>query len=600
MNNDNAPVFSVVNLLSLVAAIAGTVFLLFGTGLQYIGGWLLLLGAEIIFWLMLERGIKITRYFGFVSSFILLVATAYVVFGDWTLILERYDFLFLIVYLLFRVLYLFITPGELTFPVLISSTFTVFAGIVLTSIDGSEFIWFIAMAVFICGELLYFWKRDNEETYHRGIGGLSFGIIFLLLLLIFTPLKNTPEFRLDLFLILIYTPFRFFESILPRESTKARTIAFQLSYSLLGFGLMIFAFTLEVMLAFETLGSTIPSFSDKTWTWLEYINDLIAITPILEFGEFLQRTFHILEISLLLFGGFCVIIISEIAFILTLVGNSFSKEREITKDSTYFKVHAVVWYLGIIVAAIGYYIAAFILPEYSNFLDVTNWIKLLSILLAIYLVAKLIINCTLTTFWGPITATLISQMTLITSILITYFIAEPIQVENIQLEVFVLGISLGIVGIIFLLIATYTILERLESLLLYLWVGWAAIELIAAILGLIQEKDELIIVTVPLTILSLIITVIASRGKWWMTRAEAEEIPSGPPPQPPPSPLETELRSLTSAEAPPITPLTPPSTGPPPERPSPGPPPTEDSILSEKKKRRESMKKKMLDALDEF
>lgn len=599
MNNDHAPIFGVVNLLSLVAAIAGTVFLLFGTGLQYIGGWLLLLGAEIIFWLMLEKRIEITRYFGFVSSFILLVVTAYVVFGDWTIIFERYDILFLLIYLLFRVLYLFIPPGELTFPVLISSTSTVFSGIVLTSIDGSEFIWFIVMAVFIAGEILYFWKRDNEEAYHRGFGGLSFGIIFLLLLLVFAPLKSSPEFRLDLFLILIYTPFRFFESVLPRESTKARTIAFQLSYSLLGFGLMIFALTLEVMLALETLGSTIPSFSDKTWTWLEYINDLITITPILEICRFLQTTFHLLEISLLLLGGFGVIIISEIVFILTLVVNSFSKERIITKDSTYFKVHAIVWYLGILVASVGYYIAAFILTDYSNFLEAINWIKLLSILLAIYFILKLLINCTLTTFWGPITATLISQVALITSILITYFLTEPIVVENIQVEVFVLGISLGIVGIIFLLIATYTIMERLKSLLLYFWVGWSAIELIVAILGLIQEKDELIIVAVPLTILSLIITVVASKGKWWMTSTKVEEAPSAPPPRPPPSPLETELISPPSTESPPISPPSPPSTGPPSIPPLPSPP-KEDSTSSEKRKRREAMKKKMLEALDDF
>lgn len=593
MTNDHSPIFSIINLLSLVAAIAGTVFLLLGTDSQLIGGWLLLIGAEVIFWLMLEREIKITRYFGLLSSLILVAIALYVVIGDWTMIFSRYDILLLLVYLPFRVLYLVVTPGELTFPILMSSILTVFAGIMLVYIDGSELIWFAVMALFIVGEFLYFWKRNNKLAYQRLIGAFSFGFIFIILLLVFLPLDNTPEFRLDLFLILIYTPFRFFESALSEGSTKYRTIAFQLSYYLLGFGLFIYSITLEILLALETLGVSIPSFNDKTWSWLEYVNSLLRVPPLLEFGGNLQEIFHFLEISLLLLGGLGIIIICEIGFIYMLVVSSFFKKREFTRDSTYFKLHAIVWYLGILVASIGYYISTFILQEHSNFSEAANWIKLISILLAVYLVLKLLMNCAITTFWGPITATLISQICIIASILIAYFLTEPIVIENIKLEIFILGISLGIIGIIFLLIATYTIAERFKSLLLYLWVGWSAIELVVAILGLVQENDELILVAVPLTIISLVITIISSKGKWWMTRTEVKW--ESPPPQPPPSSLDTELESLKSTR----DPKTPSHlTSPPPVT---GPPPAEkDPDLSEKRKKREEMEKKLLKAIEDF
>ena len=92
----------------MIASIAGTAALSLGVDLQLIGGWLLLIGSETIFWLMLERKIQITRYFGLVSSFILLVILSFIIIGDYSILINRYDIVFLLVYLLFRVFYLVI------------------------------------------------------------------------------------------------------------------------------------------------------------------------------------------------------------------------------------------------------------------------------------------------------------------------------------------------------------------------------------------------------------------------------------------------------------------------------------------------------------
>ncbi|UCG90230.1 MAG: hypothetical protein JSU57_00450, partial [Candidatus Heimdallarchaeota archaeon] len=239
MSKTNRPIFNFVNLLSFVAAIAGTAAVLIGNELQIIGGWLLLLGAEIIFWLMLEREIRITRYFGGITSFILVALTSFVIIGDYTVLFSRIDILFLSIYLPFRTIYLGIPHEGLSFAILFSSITTIFSSIILVFTNDFAFVYYAAALIFIGGELLYFLKRDDEEIYHRLFGVISTGFVFLLLILVFVPLENTPEIRLDLFVILIYIPFRFFDSSLPKSATKKRIMAFQLSYSILGLGLLV-------------------------------------------------------------------------------------------------------------------------------------------------------------------------------------------------------------------------------------------------------------------------------------------------------------------------------------------------------------------------
>lgn len=568
----------------MIASIAGTAALSLGVDLQLIGGWLLLIGSETIFWLMLERKIQITRYFGLVSSFILLVILSFIIIGDYSILINRYDIVFLLVYLLFRVFYLVIPPsGELTFPILLSTVFTVFAGILLVFTDDSELLWTVLMTIFICGEILYFWKRNETLFYHRLFGFFSSGLVFLILLVVFVPLENTPEIRLDLLVLLIYAPFRIIESTLPKSSTKGRTIAFQLSYSFLGFGLLVLAISLEVILVLVTSVDMIPSYSGKTWYLLGLSKEYLKITQLWELGGYLEDIFHSLEISLVLFVGLIIFIFSEIMFVAKLGFESFTKKRELTRDTIYFKLHSVLWYLGILVASYGYFISIYFLNTDSNFQEASNWIMLLSLFLVVYLLVKLIMNCITTTFWGPITITLVSQIGFIASILIAYLFTEVIIVENIQIEPFMIGVSLGIVAVIFLLIATYTITERLNSFVLFLWASWSTIELVISILGLIQQNNELILVAVPLTILTMFITVVTSRKKWWAISKEPKDF-SGPPqesdlPGPPPSVPDL---------------LSPPPTA------FPSPPDRESSKSSEEQTPRDKLKKKMLKELNNF
>lgn len=609
MSKDRVLIFNFLNLLSLIASIAGIVALLIGTDLQLIGGWLLLLGAEIIFWLMLERGITNTRIFGSISSFILLIITTFVILGDFTILAIRVDILFLLIYLPFRTLYLSVPPNELTFPILFSSVVTIFSGILLTFTIDFGLIYYVALILFVGGEILYFWKREDTEFYHRVFGFLSSGFMFLLLLIVFIPLENTPDFRFDLFLIMIYIPFRIFESSLPKNANRGRTVAFQLSYGLLGLGVLVLAITLEALLALETFGAIIPSYTDKTWLLLEWTFDLIQTTPIWDLSGFLQNTFHSLDISVLLFGGLSIFFISEVIFILKLVFTLFSKEKEITKNSIYFKLHALLWYLGILVALYGAYISWFILVENQDFNEALNLLKLLFIFLIVYLFVKLILNCMTTTFWGPITLTLVSQASFIASIVVTYVFTEAFVVENIRVEPFFIGISLGILAVLSLLIATYTISEHLKTIILYLWAGWSTIELGVSIVGLIQQSNELILVAVPLTILTMVITVISSRERFWGVSKDPEKI-SGPPleePAPPP-PTAPAPPETTWGPAPPETteaPTPPAMTwaeAPPDPSELPGPPDQESSILPKKKKKKDQDKLKSIleEELDKF
>ncbi len=579
MSKDRVIIFNFLNLLSLIASIAGIAALLIGTDLQLIGGWLLLLGAEIIYWLMLERGITHTRIFGLISSFILLIITIFVILGDNTILVSRIDILFLLIYLPFRTLYLSIPPKELTIPILFSSVFTIFSGILLTFTIDFRLTYYVALILFVGGELLYFWKREESQFYHRVFGCLSSGFIFLLLLIVFIPLENTPDFRFDLFLIMIYIPFRIFESSLPKNATRARTVAFQLSYGLLGLSVLVLAITLEALLALETFGPIIPSYTDKTWLLLEYAYDLIQITPIWDLSEFLRITFHSLDISVLLLGGLGIFFISEIIFILKLVLKLFSKEKEIAKNSIYFKLHAILWYLGILVALYGAYISWFILVENQGFTEALNLMKLLFIFFVVYLFVKLILNCMTTTNWGPITLTLVSQASFIASIVVTYVFTEAFVVENIRVEPFMIGISLGILAVLSLLIATYTISEHLKTIILYLWAGWSTIELGVSIVGLIQQSNELILVAVPLTILTMIIAVISSREKFWGVSKGPERVP-GPPPA-----VETPATPPPTVPAPPTTTWAP---APPETTELPGPPVQESSTLPKKKKKKDS------------
>ena len=582
MSKDQVRIFYFVNLLSVIASIAGTTALSLGVDLQLIGGWLLLIGSEAIFWLMLERKIQITRYFGLVSSFILLVILSFIIIGDYSILISRYDIVFLLVYLLFRVFYLVIPPsGEITFPILLSTVFTVFAGILLVFTDDSELLWTVEMTIFICGEILYIWKRNETLFYHRLFGFFSSGLVFLILLVVFVPLENTPDVRLDLLVLLIYAPFRIIESTLPKSSTKGRTLAFQLSYSFLGFGLLVLAISLEVLLALVTSVDMIPSYSGKTWYLLEISKENLKITQLWELGGYLEDIFHSLEISLVLIVGLIVFIFSEIMFVAKLGFESFTKKRELTRDTIYFKLHSVLWYLGILVASYGYFISMYFLNTDSNFQEASNWIMLLSLFLVVYLLVKLIMNCITTTFWGPITITLVSQIGLIASILITY---EVIIVENIQIEPFMIGVSLGIVAVIFLLIATYTITERLNSFVLFLWAGWSTIELVVSIIGLIQQNNELILVAVPLTILTMLITVVTSRERWWATSKETKDYP-GPP------------ASVPDLPGPPVSVPDLPS---PPQTVFPRSPDRESSKSSEEQNQRDKLKKKMLKELNNF
>ncbi|MFX0125991.1 MAG: hypothetical protein ACFFAE_20390, partial [Candidatus Hodarchaeota archaeon] len=497
MSKSNTTIFNFVNLLSLIAAIAGTAALLIGIDFQVIGGFLLLLGAEIIFWLMLERDIRLTRYFGGISSFIMLALTSFAIISDFYILISRYDILFLIIYLPFRTIYLGIPHERLTFAILFSSVTTIFSSILLVFTNDFIFVYFAAVIIFIGSELLYFWKRDDEELYHRLFGMFSAGFVLLLLILVFAPIENTPEIRLDLFAILIYNPFRIIESSLPKSATKARTVAFQGFYGFLGLGLLVLAISLEALFALEIFGPQIPSYTDKTWILLEFTFDLLEPTPLWLLGGYLLLTFHFLDIGTLFLGGLSIFIISEIIFISKLGVDIFSKKRKDTQDSIYFKLHAILWYLGILVAAYGLFIANFVLGDKEKFLDASNLIKIISILLVVYLLVKLLLNCISTTFWAPVTITLVSQISFIAGTLIPYAFTEAIVVENIQIEPFMLGVSLGISAVISLLIATYTITERLKSVILYLWAGWAAIELIVSIFGLLVQNNELMLVAVP-------------------------------------------------------------------------------------------------------
>ncbi|MFX1538649.1 MAG: hypothetical protein ACFFDI_31060, partial [Promethearchaeota archaeon] len=422
----------------------------------------------------------------------------------------------------------------------------------------------------------------------------SSGFTFLLLLIVFIPLENTPEFRLDLFLILIYIPFRIFESSLPKNATKGRTVAFQLSYGLLGLSVLVLAISLEALLALETFGPIIPSYTDKTWVILEFTLDLIRTTPLFYIGGFLLITFHSLDIGVLLIGGLGIFFISEIIFILKLVVTLVSKEREITKNSIYFKLHAVLWYIGILVALYGAYIAWFILAETQGFTDAFNLMNLLILFLTAYFLIKLILNCITTTYWGPITLTLVSQASFIASFVTIYILTEAVVVENIRVEPFILGISLGILAVFFLLIATYTISERLKAIILYLWAGWSTIALIVSILGLIQQNNELILVAVPLTILAMVITVISSREKFWGVSKKPKGIPSSPPV------VETIAPPPPTAPAPPATAWAPPPLetikAPDPSAMTWGPPPPETSELPGSPDQEEPKKKKKKDS----
>ncbi|MFX0123430.1 MAG: hypothetical protein ACFFAE_07295 [Candidatus Hodarchaeota archaeon] len=608
MSENRMIIFIFLNFLSLIASIAGIAALLIGSDLQFIGGWLLLLGAEIIFWLMLERGISNTRKFGAISSFIMLIIITFIILGDYTILVQRYDVLFLVIYLPFRTLYLGVPADELTFPILFSSVITIFSGILLVFTTDFGLIYYIAVLLFFGGEVLYFWKREDTEFYHRAFGFLSFGCMFLLLLIVFIPLENTPALRLDLFLILIYIPFRIFESSLPKYATTGRTVAFQLSYGLLGLFLIVLAISLEALLALETFGPIIPSYTDKTWVILEFTFDLIQNTPLLYIGGFLYITFHSLDIGVLLVGGLGIFFISEIIFILKLVVIIFSKERELTKNTIYLKLHAIMWYLGILVAIFGAYIAWFILAETQGFTEAFNVINLLIILLVVYFVVKLILNCITTTYWGPITLTLVSQVSFVASIIITYILTETLVVENIQIEPFILGISLGILAIIFLLIATYTISERLKIIVLYLWAGWSTIALVVSIFGLLQQNNELILVAVPLTILAMVITVISSREKFWGVSKGPDEVPGFPPAVEAPAPPATTIPAPPAAaweSAPPETPEAPdPSTmtwGPPPPEPSELLGPLDQEELKKKKKKHsEKLKSILQEELDKY
>ena len=596
MSKDRLIIFNFLNLLSLIASIAGIAALLIGTDFQLIGGWLLLLGVEIIFWLILERGIPNTRIFGAISSVIMLTLITFVILGDNSIVITRYDILFLLVYLPFRTLYLVVPPGELTFPILLSSVLTIFSGIVLIFTIDLELIYYVAVILFVGGELLYFLRRDDTEFYHRVFGFLSSGFTFLLLLIVFIPLENTPEFRLDLFLILIYVPFRIFESSLPKNATKGRTIAFQLSYGLLGLGVLVLSISLEALLALETFGPIIPSYTDKTWVILEFAFDLIRTTPLYYIGGFLLITFHSLDIGVLLVGGFAIFFISEIIFILNLLITIFSKERELTKNSIYFKLHAILWYFGILVAFFGAYIAWFILAETQGFTEAFNLMNLLIFFLFTYFLFKLILNCITTTYWGPITLTIVSLASFLTSFAVIYILTEAVIVENIRVEPFMLGISLGIIAIFFLLIATYTISERFKAIILYLWAGWSTIALIVSILGLLQQNNELILVAVPLTILTMVITVISSREKFWGVSNEGI---SGPPPEvvaPPPPATAWEEAPPETTEIPDISTIT--WEEAPQEAPElPGPP---DEGSPKKKKKEDKLKSILQEELDNY
>ncbi len=598
MSKNNTTIFNFVNLLSLIAAIAGTAALLIGIDLQVIGGWLLLLGAEIIFWLMLERNIRITRYFGGISSFILVALTSFVIIGDFNILFSRYDILFLVIYLPFRTIYLGTPHERLTFPILFSSVATIFATILLIFTNDFTFVYFTAIIIFIASELLYFLKRDDEELYHRVFGLFSASLVFLLLILVFVPIENTPDIRLDLFAILIYSPFRIIESSLPKSATKGRTVAFQGFYSFLALGLLVLTISLEALLALEIFGPQIPSYADKTWSLLEFTFDLLETTPLWLLGGFLLLTFHFLDIGVLFLGGLSIFIISEIVFIFKLGVDVLSKEREFTKDSTYFKLHAILWYLGILVAAYGLYIATYVLGDKEEYLEASNLIKLISILLVVYLLVKLLLNCITTTFWAPVTITLLSQISFVAGTLIPYVFTETLVVENIQIEPFMLGVSLGIVAVISLLIATYTITERLKSLVLYLWAGWAAIELVVSIFGLLVQNNDLIFVAVPLTILTMLMTIISSRERWWATGKGPETVSAPPPPStpPPPSPPPSGLVSPPSPTSPPSTPTQKDLQGPPSKV---SPLDQEISELKEKK-RSEKLKKMMQEELEKY
>ncbi|MFX1538507.1 MAG: hypothetical protein ACFFDI_30310 [Promethearchaeota archaeon] len=601
MSKDRVIIFNFLNLLSLIASIAGITALSLGTGLQLIGGWVLLLGAEIIFWLILERGIPNTRIFGAISSLIMLAFITFVILGDNSIVISRYDILFLLVYLPFRTLYLGVPPEELTFPILFSSILTIFSGIVLIFTIDFELIYYLAVILFVGGEILYFMKRDDTKFYHRVLGFLSSGFTFLLLLIVFIPIENTPEFRLDLFLILIYIPFRIFESILPKNATKGRTMAFQLSYGLLGLGVLVLAISLEALLALETFGTIIPSYTDKTWVILEFAYDLIQSTPLFFIGGFLLITFHSLDIGALLIGGLTVFFISEIIFILNLLFTLISKERELTKNSIYFKLHAVLWYIGILVLLFSVYVAWFILAETQGFTEAFNFMNLLILFLISYFLLKMILNCIATTYWGPITLTIVGLASFITSFAVIYILTEAIVVENIRVEPFMLGISLGIIAVFFLLIATYTISEKLKTIILYLWASWATIALIVSIVGLIQQNNELILVAVPLTILTMVITVISSREKFWGVSKSPEGIP-GPPPAPPPTTVPAPPTTAWET-APPETPEVPDMStitweSPPQETSElPGPP---DEGPPKKKKKENKLKSVLQDELDKY
>ncbi|MFX1284475.1 MAG: hypothetical protein ACFFB5_12520 [Promethearchaeota archaeon] len=607
MSKNNTTIFKFVNLLSLIAAIAGTAALLIGIDLQVIGGWFLLLGAEIIFWIMLERDIRITRYFGGITSFILVALTTFVIIGDYTILFSRYDILFLVIYLPFRTIYLGIPHERLTFAILFSSVATIFSSILLVFTDDFAFVYYTAAIIFIGGELLYFWKRDEEELYHRVFGMFPTVFVLLLLFLVFAPIENTPDIRLDLFIILIYCPFRIIESSLPKSATKGRTVAFQVFYSFLGLGLLALTITLEALLALGTFEPQIPSYVDKSWSLLEFTFDLLEPTPLWLLGGFLFLTFHSLDIGVLFLGGLVIFIISEIIFFFKLGVDILSKERSITRDSIYFKLHAILWYLGILAAAYGLYIAIFVLGDNEKFLEASNLIKLISILLVVYLLIKLLLNCITTTFWAPTTITLLSQISFIAGTLIPYAFTEPIVVENIQIEPFMLGVTLGVAAVISLLIATYTITERLKSFILYLWAGWAAIELIVSIFGLLEQNNDLIFVAVPLTILTMLMTIISSRERWWATGKGPVSAPSPPPPSTPPpiSPPPSGLESPPSATRPPSPPPTTDLRGPPSEASPPSPPSDVsplDQELSElkKKERSDKLKKMMQEELEKY
>lgn len=600
MSSDHVVIFIFLNFLSLIASLAGLVALLLGIDLQLIGGWFLLLGAEVIFWFMLEREIKNTRAFGLLSSFLLIVIISFVLIGDLELISSRIDVLFLVIYLPFRTIYLGVPHEELTFAILFSSVVTIFSGIIIIFTNDFGLIYYSAIALFIAGEFLYFWKKENDEFYHRIFGTLSSGIIFLLLLLVFIPIENTPEFRLDLFIILIYIPFRIFESSLPKTAIKGRTVAFQLSYGLLGLGLILLATVMEALLALEYFSLPIPSYTEKTWVLLEFTFDLLQTTPIWSLGGFLFITFHSLDISSLLLGGLGIFIISEIIFFFKLGTSIISKEREITKNLMYFNLHAILWYFDLLVALSGAYIAFFILGEYQNFLETSNFLTVLFLVLVAYLFFKLIMNCLTTTYWGPITLAFLAQAGLLTSIAVTYLFTETIVVESMRIEPYVIGIAVGILAIFCLLVATYTISERFKSLLLYLWVAWTTINLGVSIFGLFQQNNDLILVGVPLTILTMVITVISSREKLWGVSKGPKKAPPLPPiTEAPPPPKTTE-----SPIPPPTSPPPPPSVswGPtPPSKPevTPSPPPAETQV-KEKKKGSDKLKKMLLDELDKY